>query len=64
MRAITGFVQFWYDFIIGDDWLIAALVALCLVVLVIAAVSDLWWVLPVVVIVALALSLWRATDAA
>jgi hypothetical protein len=64
MQAIAGFFRFWYDFIIGDDWLIAALIALCLVGLVLAGSSGLWWVLPVVVVVALALSLWRATSSA
>jgi hypothetical protein len=24
MRYITGFVRFWYDFIVGDSWLLAA----------------------------------------
>ena len=30
MRFIKGFGQFWYDFIIGDDWKIAAAVVLVL----------------------------------
>ena len=35
MRLITGFLRFWWEFVIGDDWRIAAGVA---VVLGIAAV--------------------------
>lgn len=30
MRFVKGFFRFWYDFIIGDDWKIAAAVALAL----------------------------------
>jgi hypothetical protein len=26
MRFIRGFARFWYDFLIGDDWKIAAVV--------------------------------------
>lgn len=61
MNAIIGFGRFWYDFIIGDDWLIAAIIAAVLAVLVILSRSTLWWVLPVFVILALGASLWRAT---
>ncbi len=35
MRFVKGFFQFWYDFLIGDDWKIAAAV---LVVLSVGAV--------------------------
>jgi hypothetical protein len=27
LRALKGFARFWYDFVIGDDWKIAAAVA-------------------------------------
>jgi len=30
MRFIKGFGRFWYDFLIGDDWKIAASVAITL----------------------------------
>ena len=33
MRAIRAFGQFWYDFIIGDDWKIAVAVVSALAVL-------------------------------
>jgi hypothetical protein len=32
MAFLKGFVDFWYDFLIGDDWKIAAAVALVLAV--------------------------------
>jgi hypothetical protein len=34
MKAVKAFGRFWYDFVIGDDWKIAAAVALALAVLV------------------------------
>ena len=32
MRFLKGFYEFWYDFVIGDDWKIAAAVAAVLAV--------------------------------
>lgn len=32
MRFLRAFGRFWYDFIVGDDWKIAAAVALVMVV--------------------------------
>jgi hypothetical protein len=31
MRFIRGFGQFWYDFLVGDDWKIAAAVVATLI---------------------------------
>jgi hypothetical protein len=64
MKWLKGFGLFWFDFIIGDDWHVAALVAAGLAVTAIAAHAaraDAWWLLPVVVFAALAWSLHRAT---
>jgi hypothetical protein len=64
MRYVVGFARFWYDFIIGDDWTIAAMIAAALVVIGVLAHTvhvELWWLLPLVVIAALGLSLRRAT---
>jgi hypothetical protein len=64
LNFVVGFAKFWYDFIIGDDWTIAAMVAAALVVLSVVSHSahvELWWLLPLVVIVGLGASLWRAT---
>jgi hypothetical protein len=41
MGFIKGFGQFWYDFIIGDDWKIAAAVVLVLAVGVLCVVQGL-----------------------
>jgi hypothetical protein len=66
MRYITGFLEFWYDFIIGDDpWVAAAVVATLIVLLLVthnvAHHAAVWWLLPLVVIAVLGTSLWRAT---
>jgi hypothetical protein len=66
MRSIMTFLRFWYDFIVGDDWIIAAGVVLALVVSAVLARRDLnaWWVMPLAVVVLLAVSLWRETRTA
>ena len=65
MKQLRSFGAFWYDFIVGDDWRVAALVAAGLALtalLVHAAHVNAWWLLPVVAFAALAWSLHRATD--
>ena len=62
MRFLVGFGRFWYEFIVGDDWTIAAAIVAALIVtsvLVRAHVVS-WWLLPIIVIVFLTASLWRA----
>jgi UPF0716 family protein affecting phage T7 exclusion len=61
LRWLTAFGRFWYDFIIGDDWTVAATVALGLIgtwLLRDAGVSA-WWLLPAAVTVVVGLSLQR-----
>ena len=64
MKWLSKFGLFWYDFIIGDDWYVAALVvagvALTAILVHVASVNA-WWLLPVVIFAALAWSLHRAT---
>jgi hypothetical protein len=62
-KRLRQFGAFWYDFVIGDDWQVAAGVVLAL-----AATYGLhragfpaWWVLPAAVLLLLPYSLWRAT---
>lgn len=59
---IAGFFRFWYRFIVGDDWTIAATVVVGLAV--VFGLSRLhlqaWWLMPLLVPLILALSLWRA----
>ena len=61
--AIRGFAAFWWDFIVGDDWRIAAGVIAALV-LTTAVAHDTgvpaWWLLPAAVPVVFGYSLWRA----
>lgn len=62
MHAVGAFLRFWYDFIIGDDWTIALVVAVALVVIwLVRQTVVLWWLLPLAVAGALGLSLYRAT---
>src|SRR5262249_15496471 len=59
-RAVGLFV---YDFVIGDDWWVAAGVAIALVVtylLAHAATVTAWWLVPVAVAALMPVSLWRA----
>ena len=63
--AVAGFFRFWYAFIVGDDWTVAAGVVAALVA--IAWLARLrvpaWWVLPLAVVALLLNSLFRATRA-
>ena len=63
MRYVRTFGRFWWDFIVGDDWVVAAAVGLGLVLtgILTGLGVDAWWLLPVVVALALAGSLRRAT---
>jgi hypothetical protein len=64
-RGLRGFALFWWDFIVGDDWRIAAGVILALAgTTAIASTSvPAWWLLPITVLAVLTTSLWRATRA-
>ncbi len=66
MKYITGFFAFWYDFIVGDAWEVAAGVVLMLLVLY-AAVRLLGegvsmygaLLMPLLITALLAYSIWR-----
>lgn len=64
MTRVRAFFRFLYDFVIGDDPLVAVVVTLALGVtaLVVAADVPAWWILPVAVVAILADSLRRATS--
>jgi hypothetical protein len=62
LAGVAAFGRFWYRFIVGDDWVIAAtvLVTLVAVALLLRAGVQAWWLLPLVVIAVLGISLRRA----
>ena len=65
MQRLRAFGAFWYDFVVGDDWLVAAGVVIGL-----AGTYGLhragltaWWLLPALLAVLLPVSLVRAVSA-
>ena len=63
MSRVAAFGRFWWDFVVGDDWIVAACVvaALGATALVAHASIAAWWLLPLAVLAVLWLSLRRAT---
>jgi hypothetical protein len=57
VKHLAAFGHFWWDFVVGDDWLAAVGVVAGLVL---TGVLSTWWVLPFVVALVLALTLVRA----
>jgi len=65
MRRVRAFALFWWDFIVGDDWTVAAGVMLALAgtaLLARAGVSA-WWLPPAAVVLLAGLSLARVARA-
>ena len=62
MSRLAGFGRFWWDFVIGDDWLAAVLVVVAIGATAVLAAANLaaWWLLPLAVLFVLWLSLRRA----
>lgn len=60
---LRGFGRFWYGFIIGDDWTVAATVTAALLVtwLLHTAGVAAWWLPPVAAVAAVGTSLHRTT---
>ena len=58
---LRSFGAFWYDFVIGDDWLVAAgvVIALALTYALSRTTVPAWWLLPLALVVLLPVSLWR-----
>ena len=63
MRLLSALGRFLYEFVVGDDWTIAAGVVVALGVTYALAHSGItvWWLLPLVVAGGLSASLVRAT---
>jgi hypothetical protein len=58
VKFLTTFARFWYDFIVGDDWRLAAGTVATITVVTIAANNDVnvWWALVLIVSALLAAS--------
>ncbi|HZT93160.1 MAG TPA: hypothetical protein VE985_01615 [Gaiellaceae bacterium] len=66
MTWLRRFGMFWWQFVIGDDWLVAVLVGLAIGVTAVLAAASVaaWWLLPLAVLAVLWLSLRRAIRSA
>jgi hypothetical protein len=66
MTRVRGFLAFLWDFIVGDDPVIAVVVVVALGVTAAVAGAGVaaWWIMPAAVILVLAVSVWRAADPA
>jgi hypothetical protein len=62
MSYVVAFLRFWYDFIIGDDWFVAAGIVVAIALTALIAHHDIaaWWLMPLAVVALLAGSLLRA----
>jgi hypothetical protein len=62
MRYLRSFCRFWWNFIVGDDWIVAAGVGIALGLTAILTHDGVnaWWLLPVAVALLLADSVRRA----
>jgi len=63
MSMIKAFGQFWWDFIVGDDWRAAAGVALAIGATAVLSHhgTDAWIIMPIAAVGLLYLTLRRAT---
>ena len=63
MSHLRAFGRFWWNFVVGDDWRVAA--GIVVAVGITWALShngvNAWWLLPLAVALLLAGSLWGAT---
>jgi len=62
MKWLVSFGRFWWDFVVGDDWLTAAFAAIAIGATAAAAHSDItaWWIMPA----AMPLILWLSLRSA
>jgi hypothetical protein len=60
MTRVRAFLRFVWDFVVGDDWRIAAVVVIALIVTLVLSNNSItaWWLLPAVVLVMLSVSVW------
>ena len=64
MRYLRAFLRFWWDFIVGDDWRVAASIAAAIGLTALLSSWDVaaWWLMPVAVVITLYASLRRAVS--
>jgi hypothetical protein len=62
VSRVRAFGAFCWDFVVGDDWVIAAVVVLALAATWLVSRTGVaaWWVLAAAVACVLPVSLWRA----
>jgi hypothetical protein len=62
MSRLESLLRFIWDFVIGDDWRIAAGVAVAIAVTAVIGGTGVaaWWILPLAVVALLGFSVWRA----
>jgi hypothetical protein len=65
VTRVEAFLRFLWDFVVGDDWRIAAgvVVALGVTALVAGTSVSAWWILPIAVALLLTGSVWRVARA-
>ncbi|MBV8066295.1 MAG: hypothetical protein JOY73_12285 [Actinobacteria bacterium] len=65
MKYVVAFGKFWWNFVVGDDWVAAVMIiaAIGITALVAAGGIASWWVMPLAVLLVLVVSLRRATAA-
>ncbi len=61
MSRVRAFLRFLWDFVVGDDWRVAAGVVIAIAATALAADAGIgaWWILPVAVAGLLSLSVLR-----
>jgi hypothetical protein len=66
MKWLRRFGHFWWEFVIGDDWLVAVLVVAAIGATAVLAAANVaaWWLLPLAVPLVLWFSLRRAIRSA
>jgi len=62
LSKLKAFFDFWYDFIVGDDWRVALGVVAALAITwgISGSRFPAWWLVPAAVVLLLPYSLWRA----
>jgi hypothetical protein len=65
LRYLRSFLRFWWEFVVGDDWRVAAGLALALGLTSLLTHNGInaWWLLPLALALVLGGSLRRVTSA-